>query len=143
MPALRTLLPHLGPFLCLALCFSPSLSLSDSESCILYNVYNSDDWINTTAEVSGENTIYIGESKPLIRPPFVLCGAVTRPSDVPCVCGHDGKWGAGIEMGSTVDREDYFYSFLSITESRQCKLSPRQITPQQGTAALRECYVIF
>lgn len=57
--------------------------------------------------------------------------------------GHDGKWGAGIDMGSTVDRADYFYSFLSITESRWCKLSPRQTTPRQDTAALRERYVIF
>lgn len=145
MPALRTLLPHLGLFLCLALCFSPSFSLSNNESCILYDkVYPSDNLINATAEeVSGENTTYTGESKPLVRPPFVLRGALTRPSDVPYVGGHDGKWGAGIDMGSTVDREDYFYSFLSITESRWCKLSPRQTTPRQDTAALRERYVIF
>ncbi|XP_032766494.1 placenta-expressed transcript 1 protein [Rattus rattus] len=60
MPALRTLLPHLGLFLCLALCFSPSFSLSNSESCILYDkVYPSDNLINATAEeVSGENTTY-------------------------------------------------------------------------------------
>lgn len=145
MPALRTLLPHLGLFLCLALCFSPSFSLSNSESCILYDkVYPSDNLINATAEeVSGENTTYTGESKPLVRPSFVLRGALTRPSDVPYVGGHDGKWGAGIDMGSTVDRQDYFYSFLSITESRWCKLSPRQTTPRQDTAALRERYVIF
>ncbi|EDL95455.1 similar to RIKEN cDNA 1600029D21 [Rattus norvegicus] len=60
MPALRTLLPHLGLFLCLALCFSPSFSLSNNESCILYDqVYPSDNLINASAEeVSGENTTY-------------------------------------------------------------------------------------
>ncbi|XP_052045444.1 placenta-expressed transcript 1 protein-like [Apodemus sylvaticus] len=60
MPALRSVLPHLGLFLCLALCFFPSLSASD-ESCVVFDaVYTSDNLgINITAqEVSGGNVSY-------------------------------------------------------------------------------------
>lgn len=60
MLALRSSLPHLGLFLCLALCFSPSLSASDNGSCVVFDeVYDSNNLeINTTAVVSGGNTVY-------------------------------------------------------------------------------------
>ncbi|XP_028639465.1 placenta-expressed transcript 1 protein [Grammomys surdaster] len=60
MLALRSLLPHLGLLLCLALHFSPSLSASDNGSCVVFDeVYDSNNLgINTTAEVSGGNTVY-------------------------------------------------------------------------------------
>lgn len=97
MPALRSLLPHLGLLLCLALRFSPSLSASDNESCVVFDAsYPSDNLgINITAkEVSGGSVSYAGESKPLFLLPFVL----TRLSAGPYVCGHDGKWGAGTDV---------------------------------------------
>ncbi|GAB1294181.1 Placenta-expressed transcript 1 protein [Apodemus speciosus] len=62
MPALRSLLPHLGLLLCLALCLSPSLSASDNESCVVFDAsYPSNNLgINITAkeEVSGGNVSY-------------------------------------------------------------------------------------
>lgn len=77
MPALSSFLPHLGLFLCLALHFSPSLSASDDGSCAVFDkVHTSDNLgINTTAQVSGENVTYTGESRALIPLPFVLRGA--------------------------------------------------------------------
>lgn len=99
MLALRSLLPHLGLFLCLALRFSLSLSTSDNGSCVVFDeVYDSNDLgINTTAVVSGGDTVYTGESKPLTPLPFVLRGALSGLSNIPYVCGHDGKWGAVID----------------------------------------------
>uniref|UniRef100_A0A8C6GK80 Placenta-expressed transcript 1 protein n=1 Tax=Mus spicilegus TaxID=10103 RepID=A0A8C6GK80_MUSSI len=60
MLALRSLLPHLGLFLCLALHLSPSLSASDNGSCVvLDNIYTSDILgISTMANVSGGDVTY-------------------------------------------------------------------------------------
>lgn len=60
MLSLRSLLPHLGLFLCLALHLSPSLSASDNGSCVvLDNIYTSDILeISTMANVSGGDVTY-------------------------------------------------------------------------------------
>lgn len=73
MLTLRSLLPHLGLFLCLALHLSPSLSASDYGSCVVFDeIHDSDNLgINTMANVSGGNVIYTGMSKALI--PLPLC----------------------------------------------------------------------
>ncbi|XP_021063698.1 placenta-expressed transcript 1 protein [Mus pahari] len=60
MPALRSLLPRLGLFLCLALHLSPSLSASDNGSCVVIDqIITSDSLeINTTANLSGGDVTY-------------------------------------------------------------------------------------
>ncbi|KAL1782748.1 placenta-expressed transcript 1 protein [Sigmodon hispidus] len=60
MAMLRFLLPQLGLFLCLALCFSPALSVNSKDTCKLLDTastsYNLG--ISTKAEASGGNTKY-------------------------------------------------------------------------------------
>lgn len=76
MAVLRSLLPHLGLFLCLALYFSPAFSASENASCVPFNnTFNSTSdnlEVSTKANVSDGKTVYTGEWKPVLLLSFVL-----------------------------------------------------------------------
>ncbi|EGW03826.1 placenta-expressed transcript 1 protein [Cricetulus griseus] len=61
MAVLRSLLPQLGLFLCLALCFSPALSASYNDPCMVFDTISTSDNLGvsiTVAGSSGENITY-------------------------------------------------------------------------------------
>ncbi|CAH6866858.1 Plet1 [Phodopus roborovskii] len=60
MAVLRSLLPQLGLFLCLALCFSPALSASYNDPCMVFDTISTTDnlGVNVTVEGSGGNITY-------------------------------------------------------------------------------------